>query len=260
MALFLRQICLVARHGDPVRDALIDLLGEPVCYVDPGVEKFGLQNFLIALGSQFIEVVSPIRDNTAAGRYLDRRGGDGGYMVITQAVTKAEQNTVRANAAQNNVRVAYDSDRGNWHLMQLHPRDMGAAFLEVEWDDVGDVTGHWHPAGGSAWQAHRGAGRVGGIAAVELQSDDPLALARHWALVSGGDLIDGDIPIVQLANADLHFVPDRDGRGAGLSGLILNTESDSFWAAAQASGLTICEGAVEICGTRFKPNSTPKGV
>jgi hypothetical protein len=137
---------------------------------------------------------------------------------------------------------------------------MGAAFLEVEWDDVGDVTGHWHPAGGGAWQVHRGAGRVGGIAAVELQSDDPLALARHWAAVSGGDLIDGDMPIVRLANADLHFIPDRDGRGPGLSGLILNTDEHSFWAAAQASGLDISEGAAVICGTRFKPNSTPQGV
>jgi len=37
----------------------------------------GLHNFLMPVGSNFLEVVAPSREGTAGGRYLDRRGGDG---------------------------------------------------------------------------------------------------------------------------------------------------------------------------------------
>src|SRR5215208_3455104 len=47
-------------------------LGEP--YGDPGVAYFGLRNAVMPLGDTFVEVVSPIGEGTAAGRFLDRRG------------------------------------------------------------------------------------------------------------------------------------------------------------------------------------------
>jgi len=37
---------------------------------------------VFALGDCFPEIVSPARPDTAAGRYLDRHGRGGGYMVI----------------------------------------------------------------------------------------------------------------------------------------------------------------------------------
>jgi hypothetical protein len=80
----LRQICLVAEKLAPVEEALSDVLGVKVCYRDPGVGKYGLENALFPIGNQLLEVVAPVEENTAGGRYLDRRGGDGGYMAITQ--------------------------------------------------------------------------------------------------------------------------------------------------------------------------------
>ncbi|MGR3566532.1 MAG: hypothetical protein ACU0CN_02170, partial [Pseudooceanicola nanhaiensis] len=94
----LRQVCLVAGALAPAVSALRDVLGLPVAHVDPAVGKFGLENTLLTLGSQFLEVVAPTRAGTAAGRYLDRRGGDGGYMVICQAGDRDAQDAVRANA------------------------------------------------------------------------------------------------------------------------------------------------------------------
>ncbi len=40
------------------------------------------------VGKNFLEVVAPIREGTAGGRDLKRRGGDGVYMVITQVDSK----------------------------------------------------------------------------------------------------------------------------------------------------------------------------
>ena len=80
----LRQIALVARDLDQITKDLHNVLGLEVGFRDPDVKVFGLQNALFPVGSQFIEVVSPIKEGTAGGRYLERRAGDGGYMVITQ--------------------------------------------------------------------------------------------------------------------------------------------------------------------------------
>ena len=85
MKIQLRQICLVARELEPVIEDLTEVLGIQRCYVDPGVGQFGLENTLMPIGRNFLEVVAPIQEGTAGGRYLDRRSGDGGYMVITQA-------------------------------------------------------------------------------------------------------------------------------------------------------------------------------
>ncbi len=80
MWLRLRQIALVAERLNPIEELFAQLLDLRACFRDPGVARFGLENALFAVGNQFIEVVAPIEENTAASRYLDRRGGDGGYM------------------------------------------------------------------------------------------------------------------------------------------------------------------------------------
>src|ERR1700754_5220993 len=81
----LRQICLVADDLAKVETQIADVLGLEICYRDPGVGKYGLHNALFAMGGTFLEVVSPTREGTAGGRYLERRGGDGGYMYIVDA-------------------------------------------------------------------------------------------------------------------------------------------------------------------------------
>ena len=55
-------------------------------FEDPAVAQWGLENFLMPLGGDIIEVVAPFKDGTTAGRLLDRRGGEGGYMIIMQTM------------------------------------------------------------------------------------------------------------------------------------------------------------------------------
>ena len=73
MTMYLRQVCLVAQKLEPAIVALTSVLGIERCHVDPGVGKWGLENTLMAVGTNFLEVVAPIDENTAGGRYLDRR-------------------------------------------------------------------------------------------------------------------------------------------------------------------------------------------
>lgn len=251
MAIHLRQICLVAGQLGPAIAALREVLDLPVAHVDPAVGKFGLENTLLTIGTQFLEVVAPLRDGTAAGRYLDRRGGDGGYMVICQVPERAEQEALRVRAADAGVREAHYSDRGDWTLCQLHPGDMGASFLEVDWDARGDVTGTWMPAGGLDWQQDVPAQAA--ITGVTLQGPEPEALGRHWAQVLGLPLERAQgAPAIMLGNARLRFEPARDGRGPGLSALdIALPDPAAALARADASGLRDGDTAL-ICGTRFR--------
>ena len=80
----LRQIALVAEDLGSVTDGLGQLLGIDYSYHDPGIIQFGLDNWVAAIGDTFLEVISPVKENTTAGRYLKRRGGDGGYIDATQ--------------------------------------------------------------------------------------------------------------------------------------------------------------------------------
>ena len=131
MTIQLRQICLVARELEPVIEDLTSVLGINRCYVDPDVGQFGLENTLMPIGRNFLEVVAPIQDGTGGGRYLDRRGGDGGYMVITQEDSLETWQTIRQRAMDAGVRIAHEAQRGDWHLCQLHPGDLKAAFFEL---------------------------------------------------------------------------------------------------------------------------------
>ena len=76
----LRQICLVAADLKKAAADVTEVLGLDICHRDPSVGKYGLENFLVPISSNFLEVVAPKSPGpeTAAGRYLQRRQGDGG--------------------------------------------------------------------------------------------------------------------------------------------------------------------------------------
>ncbi|KAK5175007.1 uncharacterized protein LTR77_000143 [Saxophila tyrrhenica] len=81
----LRQIALVARDLAKARRLLTYVLGTEVIYEDPEVAQWGLANILVPVGGEIIEVVSPTRDGTTAGRLLEKKGVDeAGYMIIMQ--------------------------------------------------------------------------------------------------------------------------------------------------------------------------------
>ncbi len=261
MALQLRQICLVASQLEAVLDDLTAVLGINRCYVDPAVGVFGLENTLLPVGRNFLEVVAPKQPGTAAGRYLERRGGDGGYMVITQADSAATQQQVRANALSNKVRVAHEVTRGDWQLVQLHPGDLQAAFFEVESDACNDFEGHWHPVGGTGWESQVKQDVVTDFLGVELQSADPVALAELWGKVAGLPVdLQSDQPCVRLNNAVLRFVAVADGRGAGLGGIDLQVADRArLLAEARKRGCYVSDERVDICGTRFYLHDPAQG-
>ena len=251
----LRQIAVVA--GDLHKTALDigAVLGIEACFTDPGVTRFGLKNTLWPIGSQFLEVVTPIADDTAGGRYMTRRGGDTGYMVITQVDDIARH---RERAAELNIRIAFDlqsPDHGHDGI-QLHPADTGGAFFEMDQmtlEDGDAQGGPWYPAGQN-WKPFVRTLQVSAITAAELQSPDPDRLAKRWAEMAEIDLTtsaDGD-PTIELENASLRFVEATDGRGEGLGGIDVATEDrDAVLSNARARDCYVDDSQVNVAGLRI---------
>lgn len=254
MSIRLRQICLVANKLAPVLDDFKAIFGLEVCFVDKAVATFGLENSLMPVGSNFIEVVAPIKDNTAAGRYLHRRNGDGGYMVICQCDLHETQLARKQRAAAMNIRLALEHESKTFHVMQLHPADTGGAFFEIDWDMKGEPEGSWEPAGGDEWPKARRDDVANAYTAVELQSADPRGLAERWSSIAEISLRKDargrfELP---LDNASIRFVEATDGRGEGLGGIdIVAVDRRRILEAAERRGCRVADDQVVICGTRF---------
>jgi glyoxalase-like protein len=249
----LRQIALVARALEPVERQLTSVLATEVCFRDPGVGKYGLHNALWALGGTFLEVVAPTRDDTAAGRYLDRRGGDGGYMYIVDC---DDLDARRAQLGALGIRVAEDIRAGDAALwseaIHLHPRDTGGCLLSIDRHSGGaDPMGGYRWAGAD-WQPK--ARRDVVISGAILQCEDPATTAQRWARLlrrPAAARADGSHEL-QLDNAIARFVPLADGRGEGLACVLLScTEPASLIAAAAAVGASVGSSWLELCGVRF---------
>ena len=254
MTIQLRQICLVARDLDSTIDNLEQIFGIHRCFVDPGVGKWGLVNTLLPIGRNMLEVVVPVEENTSAGRYLDRRDGDGGYMVICQADSSANQQAVRQRALDNGVRIAWETERENWNICQIHPGDMKAAFFEIDWDAANDFTGNWQPAGGTQWFDKVDQSVTVDYSAVELQGPDPVGLAELWGKVAGLPVTrDGSVLRMALNNVEVRFVEASDGRGYGLGGLDLKVaDRGHILAKAKERGCYVADDQVDVCGVRFR--------
>src|SRR5262249_14926520 len=248
----LRQIALVARDLDQITKDLHNVLGLEVGFRDPGVKVFGLQNALFPVGSQFIEVVSPIKEGTAGGRYLERRAGDGGYMVITQCDNHAPR---KERVNELGVRKVLEQDEPEYHTMQLHPRDTGGFFLQIHFLAGGLFPGGAPVAAGRHWETAVRTHIVRAIAAAEIQSPDPAGLASRWSQIVEVPVTrdqQGN-PALRLENATLRFVKDEDGRGEGLGGLdLVATDRKAMFANAERYGKRASDDIVMISGMRVR--------
>ena len=243
----IRQVALVAQDLEPVVEHLCAVFGLEVAFNDPGVAVFGLRNAVMPVGDTFLEVVTPVQPDASAARYLERRKGDGGYMVILQT---DDLDADRQRLEKLGVRIVWEIALPDIATLHLHPRDIGGAIVSL---DQPRPPESWRWAG-PEWERRVRTEVVGGITGVEIQTDDPRALASRWAEVLGtaATVAGGGEFAVQLARGWIRMVPPRDDRGEGIAAVELRArDHERIRAVAEARGLLDDEGSVEIGGVRF---------
>jgi hypothetical protein len=243
----LRQVVIAARDLDAAVADLTAVLGIRVGFNDPGVAEFGLVNAVLPVGDTFLEVVSPVSPSAPARRFLDRRGGDGGYMVMIQT---SDLDADRRRAADLGVRVAWQIDLDDIRGTHLHPADVGGAILSL---DQPEPAPSWR-WGGPKWKEAVRTDVTRAVTGVQLASDDPEALAARWSRVLARP--------VERSAADRFRIALDDGRllfGRGdrpgpdrIQAYELAADRDRVLQAATARGLPATSDTVTIAGTPLR--------
>jgi hypothetical protein len=231
----LRQAVIVAEQIEPLAAALQSALGLQEPFRDPGVGQFGLNNVVFALEDCFLEVISPVQPDTAAGRYLERHGGDGGYMALFDL---EDLEGARLRAEQSGVRVVWQIDLPDISGTHLHPADMRGAIVSL---DRSEPYGSWR-WGGPQWTGRKDRGAPGRLAGITVAVADPVAVAKRWAHVLGVPASGARQPVLRLDGGRVDFVAVDDERAEGLVEIALELPSE----------LRRGREAVELGGVRLR--------
>jgi len=245
----LRQICLVAAHLEPVVTDISEIMGLKVCYRDGNVAKYGLENALLPVDTILLEVVAPIQQGTAAGRFLDKTGGRGGYMAIFCCDDPDER---ARQARQMGVRVANVIDHAPYHGVQLHPRDCRAAFIEFNHTaGSDDILGPYPPAGPD-WQKSIRKDVTRALVGVEMESPEPEVLAEHWGKIIGiaASKNQSGEPELKLPNCSFRFVKGASDIMSGLTFKVANIAK--VCDAAKAKGRAVSGDSFLLGGVTFR--------
>jgi hypothetical protein len=245
----LRQICLVAPHIEPVISDIAGIMGLSVCYRDSNVAKYGLENALLPVDTILLEVVAPFQPGTAAGRFIEKTGGRGGYMAIFCCDDPDERGK---HASAMGVRTANVITHAPYHGVQLHPRDCRAAFVEFNHTaGSDDVLGPYPPAGPD-WQKSIRKDVTQALTGVEMQSPDPQGLAEHWGKIIGvaASKTGSGEPELNLPNCSFRFVKGASDLMSGLTFKVADIAKVRD--AAKARGCAVSGDGFELCGVTFK--------
>jgi catechol 2,3-dioxygenase-like lactoylglutathione lyase family enzyme len=248
----LRQVCLAAPHLEASAALIRALLGLQACHRDAGVAQYGLENVVFPIGpDRFLEVVSPTRAGTAAGRFLALMQGRGGYMLIFDC----DDPKARVEHAQTlGVRLANHIDRERYQGYQLHPKDCRATFLEFNHTVGGeDARGPYWPAG-EDWQRFVRSELTCRLDGVEVLSHDPAGLAQHWSHILGVPaLVAGDRHIIGVDAQRIAICGAPGVARERLDAMVLTVRGAvGILARARQMGLETRQDGFALCGVWIK--------
>jgi hypothetical protein len=224
----LRQAVIAARDLDAVAGQLQSVLGLGEPYADPAVGHFGLRNAVFALGDTFVEVVSPVRPDTSAGRLIERRGGDCGYMLMFQVEDLA---AARERVREQGVREVFEVSVDDMAEVHLHPADVRAAIVALSQSKPPD-SWRW---GGPNWQSRSAPVHLTGATITVAQ---PVGVAALWQTLLNK----------QFENLGIRISTDEFERG--LTEIILAPDDPDKWPEPREP---VIIGGVRFVFEMFKP-------
>ncbi len=259
-AVRLRQVCFAAPELAPAEQLLGEILGVRVVHRAPELNaEFGLENAVFAVNGSFIEIVAPLRQDSAVARFLRAGRRQALYIVIVDCTDLQRH---RRQAQHMGIRIAHEAVYPNARNIQLHPADMGWVMLEIDQHAKGREPrfGHFEWAG-TGWHMHVRTDVTVDLMAVELAASNALPQAERWAGVLGrvAQRIPGGARIAldygALCFRDAH---ERDGPGDGATVVQLSVRDPAeVLAHADHLGCRTVADAFEFCGVWLRLVAAP---
>jgi hypothetical protein len=267
----LRQVALVTTDLERDVGHFREIFGILIAHVDLTMAKYGLRNAILAAGGDFIEVVGLVTEESSAARYLRKRGGDCGYMLIMQSEDAVAH---RKRLAEKGIlgieflggepygavsppadpEIAAELERfSKRHILtHFHPRHSAGVLCEIDslpgvenWREQNSA---W-PAAGEDWR-RAASDFCRGICGATVEHPEPEAAAADISTLLDLPVVTvDDGPAVRLLGGPIRFVPALAGRGGGIVGLDMRVvDPDVARARAEAVGVLDAEGRIHIGG------------
>ncbi|KAH7069552.1 hypothetical protein BKA63DRAFT_421404 [Paraphoma chrysanthemicola] len=259
----LRQIALVTKDLEKTKQLITHVFGTEVIFEDPIVGQWGLKNGLIPLGGDLIELVSPFKDGTTAGRLLDKRG-DGGYMIIMQ--TEDARKRREHIEAKSLSKVIWGYDHGDVVCVQYHPKGIKGGMmpeLDSHAPEPNNPTplksrfSPWHACGSDHKVYYPGMKRtehlslLGCVLRLQPGDSDHEAASRQWEELFG---VARSRDLLAFTNAKMGFVAGQEGQPEGLVSITVGVKGqdklDAIVKRARDAGVYSAHG-IDICGVRW---------
>ena len=251
--LIIRQVCLACNDLERTSGMFRAVFGIEHAYSDPDMGQLGVRNEVLALGTDYLELISPVDEHAPASRFLKRQG-EGGYMVICQVDSLASQTKIRQRGADLGIRTVLDRNHRDANYLQWHPSDLGGTMLDTAFDHRAEFTGRWDPAGGAPgeYSTNRLPLR---LVKVGITCLDPRATAQTWAAITLGEVALDSMqrPFLHLDNTDLYFLPPDDRFSQPrLSRIhVASSETARILDNARNLGLDVYGSRFALCGVEF---------
>lgn len=242
----LRQVALITADLDKSLSEFCAVFGITEAYEDPAVQEFGLRNAILTLGDTYVELLCPLEASVPAARFLERNGGDGGYMLIFQTDDFAGAS---CRVEKLGIRKTWETNRPNARAFHMHPKDTGGPILSFD-EMIPMESWAW---AGPDWR-RRAARFVGPLRGVEVRSTRQDGLAQRWeslfervaAKEDGEWAFSFDQGQVRISAADK---PGHDV----ISAVEVETYDPlSVMRAAREVGLELRGEEITLCGTSFR--------
>ena len=137
----LRQIALLVKDLGDAGQLYQRVLGMESCRTQD-LPQYGMKNMILPAGEgTFIELLQPTSTESAAARFLERRG-EAPYLLIFET---GDYDHLMTHLKSLGVRITAENQHNGIRSVFIHPSSTNGAFLEIV--EVSDPENPWPPAG-----------------------------------------------------------------------------------------------------------------
>ena len=141
----LRQMAFLVRDLEEAGELYGRTLGMRSCRAEE-LPQYGMRNLVLPAGEgTFVELLQPVSEDSAAARFLQRRG-EAPYLLIFET---RDYDRLILHLKSKGVRITAENQREGSRSAFIHPSSTNGAFMEVV--EVTDPANPW-PAAGPDWQ------------------------------------------------------------------------------------------------------------